>query len=251
MVSEPLHGFDTTELTHNNEANSTKEKASAFFESSSKKRLFLLSNSKDTNNDRAIGSSAIANKLKRIRKKVTYEEVFEMNGKKYRVNSAKSGLYIEILSRIIQQFELAVQKWGRVFTLRFDLHSQQYDVDNSRITKFRKRLFQRLKRAYGFKQIGFCWVREQERSKAQHYHWVLFVDGSLIRHSSRINLIIKNCWECDSPNNHVPVIKRPFYFGTMIEIGEEVIFRISYLAKARGKGRRRDQVKDYQTSRMK
>lgn len=240
MVSNPSHGFDTTVLTHDNEAKPIAGEASSFSEISLSPRLFLISKE-------GIGKA----KQKRNRKTVVFEETFAHNGKNYHVNAAKSGLYAEILTKMIEQFELASIKWGRVFVLRFDLHSHYYSGDNKRITAFRKRLFQRLKREYGFNEIGFCWVREMERSKSQHYHWVLFLDGNLIRHSSLINQMVKVAWEDETGAYHVPIIKRPFYFGKANDIAEDVIYRISYLAKARGKGHRDKQAKDYQTSRMK
>jgi len=247
-VSKQLHGFDIADLTRDSEAKSLTGEASHFSETSNKSRLFLIS--KDSLVI-AKTSKAKNQKKKRNRKKVIFNDVFTHNGKDYRVNSAKSGLYAEILTKLIEQFELASQKWKRVFVLRFDLHSHYYSGDNKRITAFRKRLFQRLKREYGFNQIGFAWVREMERSKAQHYHWALFLDGDLIRHSSRINLMVKDAWEDETGAYHVPTIPRPFYFGNVETIAEDVIYRVSYLAKARGKGYRDKQAKDYQTSRMK
>ncbi len=249
-ASKRLHGFDIAELTQESEAKPIQGEASYFSETGDKSRLFLISKDaldKPTSNN----SSEAKRKKKRNRKTVVFNDIFTHNGRDYRVNSAKSGLYAEILAKIIEQFELASQKWGRVFAIRFDLHSHYYSGDNKRITLFRKRLFQRLKREYGFSEIGFCWVREMEKSKAQHYHWVLFLDGNLIRHSSRINHMIKHAWEDETGAYHVPVIKRPFYFGKAEDIAQDVIYRVSYLAKARGKGYRDKQAKDYQTSRMK
>ncbi len=131
------------------------------------------------------------------------------------------------------------------------LRSHINTKDNKIMTEFRKRLVQKLKPEYGFKEVGYCWVREQERAKAQHYHWVLFLDGNLIRHSKRINEMVKQAWETPTGNNHVPVIKRPFYFVDSEQLTQKAIYRVSYLAKTRGKGYRNKQVKDYQCSRLK
>lgn len=242
-----MDGFDTAVLTQNIEAEPNLGKASHFPETSKKPRLFLISKDVSTIPTKDSGT----NKIQRNRKRIVFDDIFTHNGKDYRVNSAKSGLYAEIIAKIVEQFELVSQRWGRVFVLRFDLHSHFYSGDNKRVTTFRKRLFQSLKRQYGFNEIGFCWVREMERSKSQHYHWVLFLDGNLIRHSSRINRMVQDAWEDVAGAYHVPVIKRPFYFGNAENIAEDVIYRVSYLAKARGKGYRDKQAKDYQTSRMK
>jgi len=155
-------------------------KASPVSETVKKARLFLIS--KDASNSypqisKEIQSGSKKAKRTHNRKRIVFGDSFTHNGKTYRVNSAKSGLYVEILTRIIEQFEIASTKWGHVFVLRFDLHTHSYTKDNKLITDFKKRLFQKLKREYGFKDIGYCWVREQERAKAQHYHFVLFLDG--------------------------------------------------------------------------
>lgn len=248
-----LHGFNTAVLTQKKEAEPSYGKASNFAKAGEKARLFLISKGVKENhtlNNKQRRRNNPAEK-RRNRKQVSYSGIFCHNGKRYKVNSAKSGLYVEIITKIVEQFEIAAQKWRRVFVLRFDLHTDHYTNDNKLITDYRKRLFQRLKREYGFKHIGFCWVREQERAKAQHYHWVLFLDGNLIRHSKRINDMIKQAWERPTGGFHVPVIKRPFYFVNSEQIAQEAIYRISYLAKTRGKGHRDKQAKDYQCSRMK
>lgn len=190
------------------------------------------------------------------RKQITYCDTYTHYGKTYQINNGrgvkKLGLYIEILQRIIEQFEISLPKWGRVFVLRFDLHTPFETKDNKQMTDFRKRLFQKLKREYGFKEIGFCWAREYHgKGKGQHYHWAIFLDGNLIRHSSRINEIIKQMWCRPTGGHHTPNIKRPFYFVDSEQIAKDAIYRISYLAKTRGKGYRNKQTKDYQSSRMK
>ena len=78
---------------------------------------------------------------------------------------------------MIQQFEICQKKWSRVLVLRFDLHTPVNSPTNSAVTEFRKKLVERLKWNYGLKEVGFCWVREQEKAKSQHYHFALFLDG--------------------------------------------------------------------------
>lgn len=247
-----LHGFDTAVLTHKNEAKPNAGAASCVSETPYKGGLFLISNeAPDISQLNNRGKTRAARKKTRNRKTVIRKDFFNYGGKNYRVNSAKSGLYVETLKSITNQFEIAAQKWRRVFMLRFDLHQHIYTGNNQRITAFRKRLFNKLKRDYGFTDIGFCWVRERERAKAQHYHFVLFLDGRLIRHSKCINQLVKNAWDDGTGSYHVPTIKRPYYFGTGEQITDDAIYRVSYLAKARGKGFRDKQAKDFQCSRMK
>jgi hypothetical protein len=223
-------------------------------ETALKARLFLLSNVEASNNKplEKVVNKSVTTKPKRTinRKRIIYDDTFTHNGKAYRVNSKKSGLYVEILKPIIEQFEIGLKKWKRVFVLRCDLHTKVYTKDNAIITAFRKRLNQRLKRYYGFKEIGSCWVREQERAKSQHYHFVLFLDGNLIRHSSKINEMIRAAWDDGTGIYTMPHIKHPFHFVDRENIMQDAIYRVSYLAKPRGKGYRPPQTKDFQCSRM-
>ena len=258
MVKTALNirgGFDSAELTRKRSGKAITGKALPFSETALKSGLLLLSVGKVSeyipSNDTANQSKSKKAKRTNNRKRTIFENTFLHNGKTYQVNSAKSGLYAEILTRIIEQFEIGLTKWKRVFVLRFDLHTHAYTKDNARITAFRKRLFPKLKRRYGFKDIGYCWVREQERAKTQHYHFVLFLDGRLIRHSSKITLMIKDAWEDPTGTYTMPFIPRPFHFADSDDAIQKAIYRVSYLAKPRGKGYRPAQTKDFQCSRMK
>jgi len=248
-------GFDIAELTHKSIEEALPVMVLLVSETALKARLFLLSNVEASKNKplEVVVNKRVTTKPKRThnRKRVIFEDTFSHNGKTYRVNSSKSGLYAEILKPMIDQFEIGLKKWRRVFVLRFDLHTHVFTKNNVRITAFRKRLFQKLKRYYGFKEIGSCWVREQERAKSQHYHFVLFLDGNLIRHSSIINEMIRAAWDDGTGTYTMPHIKHPFHFVDREGITQEAMYRVSYLAKPRGKGYRPPQTKDFQCSRMK
>ncbi len=235
-------------------------------ESDEKARFFLISNSlsinpnQETRRDSERLSSPIINttscKIKRTtnRKQITTANTIIHNDKEYRINNGngKCGLYTAILHRMIEQFEIAQQKWGRVFMLRIELHLPHETQDNKCITGFNKRLFQRLKREYGFSDIGFCWAREYHgKGKGQHYHYALFLDGNKIRHSTRINGFVRASWERAMGGYSLGYIKRPFYLVDSEDVAQDAVYRLSYLAKTRGKGHRPSQTKDFQCSRMK
>jgi len=209
-------------------------------------------------------SRLITQKKKRLittnRKHITKASSITHEGKEYRINNGKGekkyGLYTPILHKMIEQYQVALEKWRRVFVLRVELHMPHETDTNRVVTLFFKRLFPRLKQEYGFKDIGYTWAREYHgKGKGQHYHLALFLDANKVRHSSRVNEIIKASWErplgdCHS-GYHIGYIKRPFYFVNNEEIEQKAIYRLSYLAKIRGKGNRETQTKDYQCSRMK
>ncbi len=256
-------GFDIAVLTQLRTFKLSKHKYSDEYIQRCSRGLFLISSkdvlnkplsSKDVPNKPRLNNSAgRGNKLKKTnnRKREIFVDHYEYNGKMYPVNAKKSGLYEEILKSMIEQFDIAFQNWKRVFVYRFDLHMDFFSKKNDCVTNFKKRLVQKLKRDYGFKEVGYCWVREIESAESPHYHWVLFLDGRLIRHPSKLSLIIKNAWEYKIGAFHMPVIRNPFYYVEGVEDAQEAIYRISYLAKVRGKGHRSPQTNDFSCSRMK
>jgi hypothetical protein len=174
------------------------------------------------------------------------DELIEING------SNEKAIFPTMLNKMIEQLDIALEIHGRVMALRFDLHQKEYTCDNEHLTKFRKRLIQKLQRDYNTKNIGYVWVREREKAKAQHYHWVLFIDGDKVKYPSVVLEIIKELWGKGlAYGGHVPTIKNPYYYCDNPEVRADAIYRFSYLAKTRGKGYRDKQAKDYSTSRLK
>jgi len=189
------------------------------------------------------------------RKQITRADSITHNGKAYKINNGKGEkkypLYAPILRKIIDQYQITLKKWRRVFVLRIELHLPHETKNNRVISLFLKRLNKQLKQKYGFKEVGYVWAREYHgEGKGQHYHLALFLDGNKIRHSSRINDIIKASWERPFSGYTLGYIKRPFYFVNNEGIEQKAIYRLSYLAKTRGKGNRESKTNDYSCSRM-
>ena len=186
------------------------------------------------------------------RKTKYFKEYLELNNQQLKVNAGGGkGVYLDILIKMINQLDVAYSIHKRLLVLRIDLHTTYYSPNNKIISKFINRVKQWIGRNYEIKDIGYAWVRELERSKNQHYHLVLFLDGNKIRHSGKLIKQIKEMW---LPNGYIPMIKHPYYFidkHNYKEVRAEAIYRISYLAKIRGKRYRDPQAKDYQTSRLK
>lgn len=262
------NGFDTAVLTHATKPYPAWLWASLSEKQREKVRYFLISNSfKDPKNAtfkeeaRGVEKQASApppetNKKpqrKPNRKRKVSDGFFECGGEWYEINAAKSGIYAEIMTTLIQQLNAALSIHGKVLVYRFDLHLNQYTHDNTPMTAFRKRLIQKLQREYDLTEIGYVWAREVEKAKYQHYHWVIYLDGQKVQHPAKLKTIIKTLWE--SPGlpygGHVPVVQNPFYFVDNEPTKHEAIQRISYLAKTRGKGYRSAQAKDYGSSRLK
>ena len=189
---------------------------------------------------------------KRNRKKEHYGSLLTINNEQLEINSTDTlGVYPKIIEKMVEQLDICLQIHKRVFVLRFDLHLKKYSGDNKTISTFMNRLKQWIKRNYKTKDIGSQWVREQERAKTQHYHVTLFIDGDVIRYPNKLLRAIRTKW---FKNGHCPVLEHPYYFidkHNLEDERKEVIKRVSYLGKTRGKGYRNPQAKDYSTSRLK
>ena len=186
------------------------------------------------------------------RKHKTTAPLFEYEGVSYKVNVTGSGIYREIMRRIIEQLQTGLAIHGRLMVVRFDLHSDSFQADNAEIRAFRRRIMVWVERTYQTRHIGFVWARERETTKHQHYHFALWIDGNKIQHPKKLLAHIMATWEAIDPSSHsMPYIKKPFYFVDNQETLADAVYRVSYLAKTRGKGYRPEQVKDYSTSRLK
>ncbi len=166
-------------------------------------------------------------------------------------NSSDFGVYKEIILSFIKQLDMAIKIHKRVLVVRVDFHLNYYTDNNKKISNFIKNIKQYLSRHYGISNIGYQWVREQEKAKKQHYHLVLVLDANKIRYPSKLNKIMKSKW---MPHGHMYIPENCFYLideGNIKIKRPEAIYRASYLAKSRGKRYRPKQTKDYGGSRLK
>lgn len=177
--------------------------------------------------------------------------------KGYLVNSKKSGLYREILESIVGQLEACYAIHRRLLVVRFDLHSYGFEITdgNKQVSSFLKCIIQWIGRNYATKKTGRIWVREREKAKQQHYHCALLIDGDKIRHPKLLLEAISTKWENYHPDN-CPCVwdsrwGKSYHLADKDSGLADAVKRLSYLAKARGKGYRPEQAKDYGTSRIK
>lgn len=180
------------------------------------------------------------------RKYILRGDTVERAGTEYAINNGKSGIYSRIIHRAIDELDKSIALWVRVFVLRFDLHHTGIQrADNKYLSRLFQNLKRRIDRAYGLHSVGYCWVREQEKGKAQHYHAVVYLDGDVIRHPAKLRGLISDTWEAINPVNTVYYPENQYYFIDSEEVKRDVVYRVSYMAKSRGKGCRDNQVKDF------
>ena len=230
--------------------------ATGHSDESEKERYLLISNLENDSDD--ISKSNIPNGRKRRQrtknnKTVSKSMTIIHGGVEYHINNAPTyGIYPKILHKGLEQVNTCLAKWKRVFIIRFDLHQQFLTPNNSMVSRFRDNLVRKLERAYETFEVGYIWVREQEKAKSQHYHFALFIDGDKVRHPAAISKIIRETWERAKVGNSVHIPKGCYYNlnTNNDEVMGEVVYRLSYMAKQRGKGYRPPQTNDYSTSRL-
>ena len=158
-------------------------------------------------------------------------------------------VFTKQMKGIIKQLNVITENYSRVLVVVFDLHLDGFTQTNKIMSQFIKLLSTRIKKEYGFKQIGFSWCRELETAKQQHYHMALFLEGRKIRTPHYLYDKIQDAWWFVGGG----FMRKSAYH--MIQRDDwqskaDVIKHISYHAKERGKGYRPLQTKDYGLSRL-
>ena len=191
-------------------------------------------------------------KKQREYKQKHFNSLININGEELKIKSSEQlGVYPKIIERYIEQLDICIDRFKRVFVLRFDLHADEYTPDNKRMEDFIRRQKRRIQRSYNTKDIGHSWVREVSSAKKLHYHGSFFIDGKKIQHPEKLLAQIRAKWK----HGHVPYFENMYYYIDTYKEGWEkvrtdVIERLSYLAKTSTKGYRNPQTKCYSTSRL-
>lgn len=186
-------------------------------------------------------------------KKVIRTPIWDYQGDAVKINVTKRyGCFQGILIPIKQQLDAMVERYSRVLMVRIDLHVHEYSGANKKISTMLRRLKEWLTETYGMTDVGHIWVRELEKAKSQHYHLALMLNGHKLRHPSKLIAWIEQYWT--NRNEPKPFTPRACY--TMIKRGDpgtygKAFYRLSYLAKERGKGYKDAAANNYSASRLK
>ncbi|MDN3638747.1 inovirus-type Gp2 protein [Simiduia curdlanivorans] len=183
-------------------------------------------------------------------KYISYADYIAVGERIWQVNSKPSGIYTAILKRFVGQLEAMLSHHSRVLVVRVDLREYSKYPDNNRVSTFLARLIAHLKRHYDTKRIAYGWVRELEKAKQQHYHAFLVLDGHKVNRAHYINQKCREIWSFMDGSQYTPA-NCYYHFHRDDQLKQQAaIYRISYLAKGRGKGYRPEQTKDYAASRI-
>jgi hypothetical protein len=187
-------------------------------------------------------------------KKTTMADAIALNGRVLPINANAElgqGCFVEVLQQIDGQLAAMLSHHSRVMVLRLDLHLYDYTDANGEVSRFVRKVKKRLCRRYGFSRVGHVWAREIEKAKQQHYHIALFLDGNTVQHPAQVIRLCEEIWQGwghpkpYTPENCFSVIGRNDARGY-----GEAFYRLSYLAKLRGKGYKAKAANDYSASRI-
>ncbi len=194
-------------------------------------------------------------------RKLTNKPAVKIDGLELPIlNTGKDGkiynCYVEPLQRFKREIDAMLSHHCKIFVLRFDVHVHTHSQTNEVISKFRKSYADRIKRYYKTKNVAYVWCREVEKSKKQHYHFAVIVDGNeawvagaLLAMAEEVaSLQDLTIGFCKNPSY---LIKRADLSKGDYSTYNDAFKRLSYLAKERGKAIKAERANSYQTSRIK
>jgi hypothetical protein len=158
--------------------------------------------------------------------------------------------YSDILNKGINQLITMLNKHCKVLVIRLDVHIPEHTKLNTNIGLFVDYLKRFIQRYYSTKNVGYIWVRETEKAKKQHYHLCIYVDGNKVRTSYKIvewaeRYLTSKGMTLYRPNNTFIMVLR-----NDKQTIDNAVYRMSYLAKVRGKGYVDKHVRNYSSSRI-
>nr|WP_071995404.1 inovirus-type Gp2 protein [Pantoea sp. IMH] len=142
----------------------------------------------------------------------------------------------KIMNSLFRTIDKTYSSCSRFLAIRYDFHLPQYTSDNRAITNFHQLIIPSLRRMYPKSFVRVFWVREQNKAPAQHYHYLLMVDGNYVRHPLKINKLVESCWKI-ATGGTVWFPKHGYYFVRKndTEALTALLLRVSYFAKRHSK----------------
>jgi len=143
---------------------------------------------------------------------------------------------VKIMNSLFKAVDRTYVSCSRFLAIRYDFHLPQYTPDNRVITRFHQLLIPALRKEYPKSFARVFWVREQNQAPAQHYHYLLMVDGNCVRHPLKINKLVESCWKI-ATGGTVWFPKHGYYLirKNDTETMTALLLRVSYFAKRHSK----------------
>jgi len=156
-----------------------------------------------------------------------------------------------ILRSAHQQFKAMLSHHSTVLVVRLESRVNHFSSCNASMLRVLKGFIRQLKQRYKLKRVGYQWVREIERSAKQHYHLVIAIDGNKVNYPAKIHRLWEMCHERAAlPKPFTPKNSYVNVSRGDLRAYRDVIYRMSYLAKCRGKDFSRTWLHNFACSRV-
>ncbi|OAT18674.1 hypothetical protein M977_03596 [Buttiauxella gaviniae ATCC 51604] len=182
----------------------------------------------------------------------------------YRDDEKWSPLNTDILDKFTNEILAMRQKYSRICAIRFDLHVPD-GIPVAESNTLVSRLFTKLKDKFKakkwdhqpIKNFAYGWVGEIEKAKHAHYHLWIAVPGNQVKGSGHRDYgmfkTINDIWSeltNGQGGSHLP--EKPAYMISRYDdvVLHDFVYRVSYLAKERGKYSWGDKTKRFDGSRL-
>ena len=187
---------------------------------------------------------------------------FVYNNKVWRLLNCAGGHDKKIMCTIISKLSIMHSYYAEILTCQFILFPPTIPYNNQIISDFFTTLIPYLKRHYidnessiKLGRISYLWVREQNTSDKPHYHCVLWLNEDKVNRSYGILALVKQQW-CERFGGTLSIPDNNYYISKRLQADlgvsqQEVICRLSYLAKNATKGCHSSKTKRYGASRLK
>ncbi|EOV4175385.1 inovirus-type Gp2 protein [Yersinia enterocolitica] len=210
----------------------------------------------------------IGNSLRRKgRSKLLHSGPYLHNSLGYDVNYGTSRkcspLYIEILDKFTNEINAMRSCYSRTYAFRFDLHipeGMSVDESNSLISELFSKLRDKFKAKQWdnqpIKKFAYGWVWELETVKQVHYHLWIALPGNQVQNTGHVDYgmfqIINDLWLNLTKGLGSAHLAKNSYMIKRSDDKElkKFVYRISYLAKDRGKYSEGDKTKRFDGSRL-
>ena len=186
---------------------------------------------------------------------LTTNPYLNVDGQIWEVNTGNKQQYKvcpKHVKAIVRQLNAMCSHHKRVMVLFFNLSTNSYIENSHPVSVFMRAIRLMLASEYRMKRFGYCWAREMEKAEQPHYHVALFLDAKCILYPHRILGLLAELW-LSAGGSCLQKVEHCYYHIRDNEFlaKQQAIYRLSYQAKERGKGKRSSQAKDYSTSRLK
>ncbi|EGQ8608271.1 inovirus Gp2 family protein [Vibrio parahaemolyticus] len=178
---------------------------------------------------------------------------FVYQGKPQLIFLSKKGIIQEVLNKSYRLIDIMLSYYSKVTAVLVQLHQAQSTEDNKLLTRMVQKLKGKLKKHYKC-EIGYFWVREQDKAESHHYHMVIMLNGHKCQQSTLVDKVVQEAWQSIHPDNFSFRVRNRIYRIHRNGNGHELRalrMRLSYMAKKEGKTEFSNYTNVFRYSRLK